>query len=149
MFGRYTEEARRAIFYARFEASQFGASRIECEHLLIGLLRAEHEVFHALGVDVAQLRETVERESKNWQISPEKVNTAVDMPLSNGCKRVLAYAAEEAGLAPKHIGTEHLVLGLLREERSAPARILREQGVDLASGRLKIQNWPPASSSGV
>jgi len=56
----------------------------------------------------------------------EKVSTSVDLPLSNECKRVLAYAAEEAErLGHKHIGTEHLLLGLLREENALPRRSFR------------------------
>src|ERR1044072_1412096 len=64
---------------------------------------------------------SVESIGKKFEGPPsfgEKVSTSVDLPLSNECKRVLAYAAEEAErLSHKHIGTEHLLLGLLREEK--------------------------------
>jgi hypothetical protein len=72
----------------------------------------------------------------------EKVSTSVDLPLSQPSKRVLAYAAEESErLKQTHIGTEHLLLGLLREEDETAARILGELGVNLAATREKIAAW--------
>ena len=69
----------------------------------------------------------------------EKVSTSVDLPLSNECKRVLAYAAEEAErLSHKHIGTEHLLLGLLREEKCFAAEILHERGLRLSNIREEL-----------
>jgi len=63
----------------------------------------------------------------------------VDLPLSNECKRILAYAAEEAErLHHSHISTEHLLLGMLRETDSFAAEILRMYGIDLAPTRVKI-----------
>lgn len=58
----------------------------------------------------------------------EKRSTSVDLPLSHECKRVLAYGAEEAGRGHKDIGPEHLLLGLMREEKSFAAELLRERG---------------------
>jgi uncharacterized damage-inducible protein DinB len=70
----------------------------------------------------------------------EKVPTSVDLPLSNECKRVLAYAAEEAELlSHQHIGTEHLLLGLLREEKCFAAEILQEHGLQLPAVREELQ----------
>jgi ATP-dependent Clp protease ATP-binding subunit ClpC len=70
----------------------------------------------------------------------EKVSTSVDLPLSNECKRVLAYAAEEAErLSHKHIGTEHLLLGLLREEKCFAAEMLHERGLKLQIIREEMQ----------
>ena len=69
----------------------------------------------------------------------EKVSTSVDLPLSHECKRVLAYGAEEAErLNHKHIGTEHLLLGLLREEKCFAAEILHERGLRLSTIREEI-----------
>src|ERR1039458_7840895 len=66
----------------------------------------------------------------------EKLSPAVDLPLSNECKRVLAYAAEEAErLSHKHVGTDHLLLGLLREEKCFAAEILHERGLHLSTIR--------------
>ncbi|MFN9969276.1 MAG: AAA family ATPase, partial [Phycisphaerae bacterium] len=69
----------------------------------------------------------------------EKVSTSVDLPLSHECKRVLAYGAEEAErLNHKHIGTEHLLLGILREEKCYAAELLHERGLRLSQVREEI-----------
>src|ERR1700747_2917788 len=115
MFERYTEKARRVIFFGRYEASQFGSAYIETEHLLLGLLREDKALTRRfLGATAV---ETIRKEIEQHTVKNPSVSTAVDLPVSNECKRVLAYAAQEAErLAHKHIGTEHLMLGLLREE---------------------------------
>src|SRR6266849_2181202 len=127
MFERYTEKARRIIFFARYEASQFGSAFIETEHLLLGIIREDKALTNRfLRSQVASIRKEVE----NQTTVREKTSTSVDLPLSNESKRVLAYAGEEAErLAHKHIGTEHLLLGLLREEKCFSAQILVEPGV--------------------
>jgi hypothetical protein len=78
------------------------------------------------------------------------VSTSVDLPLSHDCKRVLAYGAEEAErLNHKHIGTEHLLLGLLREEKCFAAQLLGEQGLTLDSVRKQVQpSEPPLAQGG-
>jgi ATP-dependent Clp protease ATP-binding subunit ClpC len=140
MFERYTEKARRVIFFARYEASQFGSPYIETEHLLLGILR-EHK-------GIARLLPRVEAESIRAQIeaaTPRRVpsSTSVDLPLSNEGKRVLAYGAQEAErLNHRHIGTEHLLLGLLREENCFAARLLVERGAVLAELRAGIEKEP-------
>jgi ATP-dependent Clp protease ATP-binding subunit ClpA len=73
----------------------------------------------------------------------EKASTSDDLPLSHECKRVLAYGAEEAEqLSHKHIGTEHLLLGLLREEKCFAAEILHERGLRLSTIREELARWP-------
>src|ERR1700678_1852891 len=129
MFERYTETARRTIFFGRYEASQFGSRYIETEHLLLGLLREDkalaNRFLHSYEA-VQSIRKQIER----YTVPGERVSTSVDLPLSHECKRVLAYGAEEAErLNHKHIGTEHLLLGLLREEKCFAAEILHERGL--------------------
>jgi ATP-dependent Clp protease ATP-binding subunit ClpC len=142
MFERYTEKARRVIFFARYEASQFGSPNIETEHLLLGLLREDKALtirFLRSHVSVESIRKQIEG---NTAIR-EKVSTSVDLPLSNECKRILAYAAEEAErLGHKHIGTEHLLLGLLREEKCFAAAILLERGLKLEAIREELARLP-------
>ena len=119
MFERYTEKARRVIFFARYEASQFGSPYIETEHLLLGLLREDKALTNRFLRSHASV-ESIRKQIEGHTTIREKVSTSVDLPLSNECKRVLAYAAEEAErLSHKHIGTEHLLLGLLREESAS------------------------------
>jgi hypothetical protein len=135
MFERYTEKARRVIYFARYEANQFGSPYVETEHLLLGLLGEDKALTNRF------LRSDASVESIRIQIEGhttirEKVPASVDLPLSNECKRVLAYTAEEAErFSHKHIGSEHLLLGLLREEQCFAATILRESGVTLLAIR--------------
>ena len=111
MFERYTEKARRVIFFARYEASQFGSPYIETEHLLLGLLREDKALTNRFLRSHASV-ESIRKQIEQHTTVREKVSTSVDLPLSNECKRVLAFAAEEAErLSHKHIGTEHLLLG--------------------------------------
>jgi hypothetical protein len=142
MFERYTEKARRSIFFGRYEASQFGSPYIESEHLLLGLLREDkalaYAFLHSHGA-VESIRKQVE-----GQIAiREKVSTSIDLPLSNECKRILAYAAEEADqLSHKFISTGHLFLGVLREQECFAATLLRERGIALEMAREQIGSNP-------
>jgi Uma2 family endonuclease len=138
MFERYTEKARRVVFFARYEASHFGSPYIDTEHVLLGLLREDKALtsrFLRSGSSVEEIRRQIEGHTPPG----EKVSTSVDLPLSNECKRVLAYAAEEAErLNHRHIGTEHLLLGLLREEKCFAAEILHECGLRLSAVREEL-----------
>jgi ATP-dependent Clp protease ATP-binding subunit ClpA len=139
MFEKYTENARRVIFFARYEASAFGSPLIDTEHLLLGLFREDKSIGRDyLGgrVTSAGVREAVER------AFPAKVSTptTVDLPLSNECKRILAYSAEESWrLNDDQIRPEHLLLGILREEDCYAARLLREYGLTLAEARTQTK----------
>ena len=136
MFERYTEGARRTIFFGRYEASQFGSPFIESEHILLGILREGKASLNAvLGlIDVGAIRAQIEAVS-----TPRpKTLVSVDLPLTDECKRIFAFAAEEAMRAnQKYIGLEHLTLGILRENCLA-ARILGKQGLTLESARKLI-----------
>lgn len=139
MFERYTEKARRTIFFARYEASQFGSLYIESEYLLLGLLREDKELANRLLRSHAAV-ESIRKQIEGHTTPREKVSTSVDLPLSHECKRVLVYGAEESErLNHKHIDTDHLLLGLLREEECFAARLLREQGLTLDSVREQVQ----------
>src|SRR6267143_2052889 len=138
MFERYTEKARRVIFFARYEASQFGSPYIETEHLLLGLLREDKALTNRFLRSHASV-ESIRKQIEGHTTIREKVSTSVDLPLSNECQRVLVYAAEEAErLSHKHVGTEHLLLGLLREEKCFAAEILHERGLRLPTIREEL-----------
>jgi ATP-dependent Clp protease ATP-binding subunit ClpC len=138
MFERYTEKARRVIFFARYEASQFGASQIEAEHILLGLMREDKNLTSRYVRSPASL-ESIRKEIEGRTILRERISTSVDLPLSAEAKRVLALAAEESErLGSRNIGTEHLLLGLLREENSVAAEILHDRGVRLSEIRNDI-----------
>ena len=138
MFERYTEKARRVIFFARYEASQVGSPEIGDEHLLIGLMREDKGLLrryiggepNAESIRAAITASTVVREPSS---------TSVDLPLTREAQRILAYAAQEAErLAHQHIGTEHLLLGILREESCLSARLLRERGLTIEGTRVAV-----------
>lgn len=140
MFEKYTEKARRTIFFGRYESSQCGSRAIEPEHILLGLLREDEALilkFVAVGVTAETLRAKVVKEAA---ITGERISTSVELPLSAASKRVLAYAHEESvALSHRHIGSEHLLLGLLREEGSVAAEVLRRSGVDIDEVRSQVE----------
>jgi ATP-dependent Clp protease ATP-binding subunit ClpA len=135
MFERYTEHARRVIFFGRYEASQFGSDVIEPEHLLLALYRDDASLMSRfVPGSQAEVRSQIERENP----PRPKVSTNLDLPLSHAAKRVLMLGMEEAErMAHRHIGTEHLLLGLLREP-SLASRILEGQGMRLEVVREQI-----------
>jgi ATP-dependent Clp protease ATP-binding subunit ClpC len=138
MFERYTEKARRVIFFARYEASQFGSPYIDTEHLLLGLLREDKALTNRF-LRSHERVEAIRKQIEDRATVREKISTSVDMPLSNDCKLVLGYAADEAEqLSHKHIGTEHLLLGLLRIEACVAAQILNEHGIRLSALREEL-----------
>jgi ATP-dependent Clp protease ATP-binding subunit ClpC len=137
MFERYRQDAKRAIFFARWEAQQAGSAYIEPEHLLLGLTHdadSKANQLFSLAAHVGSFRRQLKSHAS------AKSSTSVDLPLSNAGKRVLAYTAEEADrLTSKPIGTEHLLLGLLREKSSDVLEALAEVGIDLHSARNRIR----------
>jgi ATP-dependent Clp protease ATP-binding subunit ClpA len=139
MFERYTDKARRVIFFARYEASECGSHSIEAEHLLLGLLREDHRLARRFLKTDTSL-ESVRERIKSVAPAGKKVPTSVDLPLGEKSKHVLRFAAEEADrLSHEDIGTKHLLLGLLREEESLAAEILRDGGLRLPDLREEFE----------
>jgi NTF2 fold immunity protein of polymorphic toxin system component/ClpA/ClpB-like protein len=141
MFERFTEKARRVIFFARFEASQFGSTTIETEHLLLGLLREGRNLMDRFlpAVVPSKLREEI---SARLEIR-EKVSTSIDLPLSQECRRILAHSTEEADrLRHPEVGIEHFLLGMLREEKCGAAQILFQHGLKLDTVREELSQFP-------
>jgi hypothetical protein len=145
MFERYTEKARRVIFFARYEASEFGSPVIDTAHLLLGLVREEKLVCFRW-VPRAQ-PEAIRGAAESWIQRQAKIAPNIDLPLSQACKSVLHHAKDEADrLNSKPIGTEHLLLGLLQEECKA-SNLLRELGADVDKLRLRFERETRPSSS--
>lgn len=143
MFERYTEDARRALFFARYEATQLGSVAIETEHLLLGLIREPTgmvaPVFARAAVSLEELRNRIERRISSGQ----KVAPSVEIPFTAETKRVLQNAAAEADrLRHNEINTGHLLLGILREERCVAAQILTGKGLRLDSAREDVAHAP-------
>ena len=140
MFQRFTEKARRVIFFARYEAAQFGSPYIETEHLLLGVLREDEALTNRfIGKSSWDIRKEIEA---NTTVH-EKTSTSADLPLRDESKRVLNFSAEEADrLNDKHIGTEHLLLGLLREKKCYAAKLLGARNVKLDVVREQLHQTP-------
>jgi ATP-dependent Clp protease ATP-binding subunit ClpC len=139
MFEKFNEHARRSLFFARYEASRTRSRAIGTEHLLLGILReaddAVVELLDRLDVDLNELREELIGELA--QVS--RVSTSPDLPLAEETKRALAHAVYESDqLGQEHVGTEHLVLGILRMEDTLAAQYLEEHGLDLMEVRNEV-----------
>src|SRR5215831_4795281 len=141
MFERFTETARRTVFYARYYASDFGATTIESEHLLLALIREDRYLADTLlaGSSLVEVRKEIEERVT----IREKVSTSIDMPLSNESARILAYASDEAErMNSTIVGTQHLLLGVLREEKCLAAEILERHRLNLNQLRNEFRNMP-------
>jgi len=142
MFEKFTERGRKVIVYAREEAERLQNDYLGTEHILLGTLREEDgipvTVLRKMGIDVDQIRLEVERNL------PSTGNTLTfgDIPFTPRAKKVLEYAVEEARLlGHNYIGSEHLLLGLIREEEGIGGKILRSFGVNLLGSRQLVINY--------
>lgn len=140
MFERFTEKARRVIFFARYEASQYGSKYIDSEHILLGLFREDpvlmNRALRRPGGE-SQIRQEIERGIERR----ERISTSVEVPLSEGAKRILRSATAEAEqLKNTHVGTEHILLGILMTPDSVAARTLTGRGVALADFRAQVSS---------
>src|SRR6202046_2757726 len=139
VFESYKEKARRVIFFGRVKrGSKYGSPYIETEHLLLGLLREDKALANRFLRTHGSI-ESIRKEIEARITVRERISTSVEVPLSQECKRILNFAAEEAErLGHKHVGTEHLLLGVLREEKSFGAEILQERGLRLSTVREEL-----------
>jgi uncharacterized protein YbbC (DUF1343 family) len=148
MFERYTEKARRVIFFARYEASQGGAPEIDPTHVLLGITREDPPLLAKFAPDgrgsIEKMRSRIQRHVPER----ERIHTSVELPLAPESKRVLHYAHEESDrLRDHHVGTEHLLLGLMREEKSIAADTLSEFGLHLDAVREALARDRQARSA--
>ncbi|NLA83118.1 MAG: ATP-dependent Clp protease ATP-binding subunit [Clostridiales bacterium] len=150
-FGRFTERAQRALVYAQEEARSFGHNYVGTEHLLLGLLREEEgvasQVLKQLGADVAKVRGLVES-----LIGRGNYNFSEGFGYTPRTKRIMELSFYEArNLGHNYIGTEHLLLALIREGEGVATRILKDLGVDPQSVReqlIKVLKEEHAESRG-
>ena len=148
MFERYTERARRVLFFARYEASQLGSISIETEHLLLGLIREGKGLTSRIFARSHLSLENIRKEIEGRTVFREKVSTSVEIPFSAETRRVLHHASDEAdALTQRQIGTEHLLLGLLREPESRAATTLARFGVQLTGAREQMRESYAAALS--
>jgi ATP-dependent Clp protease ATP-binding subunit ClpC len=130
---RFTSRARRAVLMAHDEAARMGAQLISTEHLLLGLMRLQEgnatELLERLGLDLDRLRVDLRRQ---MEATPPAATIGREPSFTPEAQRVLIRALKEAKqLGDFHVGTEHILIGLLREGRGAAFRLLRRHGADL------------------
>jgi len=140
MFERFTERARKVIILAREEAIRLGHNFVGTEHLLLGLVREGDglamAILKKLSVNISTLKGEVEKVvSVGTQVSP-----AGEVPFTPQAKKVLEYAISEArSMGHNYIGTEHLLLGLVREGEGIASLVLRDVGVTVAAAKAQAQ----------
>lgn len=139
MFERYTESARRALFFARYEVSERGAIAIDTEHILLGLIREPHGLVGPILAVSSVSREALRKDIEGQSVFRERVATPVEIPFTKQAKRALESAVNEADrLGHRYIGTEHLLLGLLHAEGSVAETALTGRGLRLDDLRDRV-----------
>lgn len=161
MWQRFTESAKRTVLYAQQEACRMGTKDVASEHLLIGLLLQAREqqgrvwppaptdrveaadvasrVLGELGLDVEAVRAEAARHKPNAAPAVEG-----DARLTTDAERVIDLSYKEARRFPvPHIGPEHLLLGLIREENGLAGRLLAQHGADLTRTRSYVTGEKP------
>jgi ATP-dependent Clp protease ATP-binding subunit ClpA len=139
MYERFTDRARKVMQYANQEAQRFNHEYIGTEHILLGLVKegsgVAANVLKNLNIDLRKVRLQVE---KIVQAGPDAV-TMGKLPQTPRAKKVIEYAIEEAGLLHhNYVGTEHLLLGLIREQEGVAAHVLMNLGVKLEDVHAEI-----------
>jgi ATP-dependent Clp protease ATP-binding subunit ClpC len=150
VFERYTERARRVLFFARYECSVLGSPSIETEHLLLGLVREGKGITARILQRAQTSLDALRDEVKTRSVFKEQFPTSVEIPFSQEVKRILQYTAEEADrLEHSYIGTEHILLALLRDTASVAGSILDAHGLrhdEVRKQLLEMLQERPASS---
>ncbi len=139
MFEKYSEKARRALFFARYEASKLGSRVIESEHILLGILREGEDSLVELLERLEVRPEELRREIEGERVFVERISSTAELPLSEESKKILAYASHEAErMVHSSVGSEHLLIGVLRVEGCLARRILGQHGFEVAGVREEV-----------
>src|SRR5215212_2096239 len=141
MYERFTDRARKVMQLANQEAQRFNHEYIGTEHILLGLVKegtgVAANVLKNLDIDLRKIRLEVE---KIVQAGPDMV-TMGKLPQTPRAKKVIEYSIEEArNLNHNYVGTEHLLLGLLREQEGVAAQVLMNFGLKLEDVREEVLN---------
>src|SRR5665811_210045 len=131
MFKRYTEKAKKAIMIAQEEAINLNHDYIGTEHILIGLIKEEEgvasQVLRQLGVNIDKVVEELER-----LVGKGEYQQVGEISFTPRAKKILELASQEASqLKNNYIGTEHILLGLIKEGSGVAVRILADLGINL------------------
>ncbi len=138
MFGHFTEKAQRVIYYAQEEAREMNYPAVGTEHLLMGILREGDTVAARALADLDVTLEKV-HELIAQVVTPGKTSVGNEIAITPRVKKVLQYAQEEAvRWGVNYIGTEHLLLGLLREREGLAAQVLQALSVNVDDVRKQV-----------
>ena len=146
----FTPRARKVIELARAEARRFNHNYVGTEHILLGLIKLGEgvavNVLGRMGLDLKTVRATVEKQVGE---GPQEAKSPESIPLTPRVNKVFAHAATEArNLGHAYVGTEHILLGLLKEGEGVAARVLQQLEVDLERCRKEILSDIDPSASG-
>jgi ATP-dependent Clp protease ATP-binding subunit ClpC len=142
MFNRFTERARKVIILAKEEARRFNHDYIGTEHILLGLIREGEGVAAAVLQNMGMSLETIRLEVEKLVKPGPTTQILGDIPFTPRAKKVLELGAEEArSLGHNYIGTEHILLGLIREGEGVASQVLLNMGLDLNLLRNQIMNF--------
>jgi len=147
-FDKFTERARRVLTLAQEEAHRFNHNYIGTEHILLGLVKegsgVAANVLKNMTIDLEKIRHEVEKIVKT---GPSMV-TMGQLPFTPRAKKVLELSLEEASqLSHNYIGTEHLLLGLIRENEGIAAQVLMNLGIKLDEVREEVLEFLGASEN--
>ena len=147
MWQRFTERARRVVFFAQEEAGRLGENYVSTEHILLGLVRENDcvaaRILDNMGVSTSRIRSEIER-----QVMRSEGRIGQDMQLTPRAKQVIDLAYDEAKqLNNNYIGTEHLLLGAIREGEGLAGRVLAKLGVELERVREEVQKLQDANTT--
>lgn len=149
MFERFTEAARRALFFSRYEASEQGSLSIGAEHMLLGLTREPQGIVVALLAPTGRPLKVLREEIKAECPVREQISGSVEIPFSAEARQAIEFTADEANrLRHGYIAPEHLVLGLMRIEGSAAAKILARHNMRLDTARIEVERLSSGSGAG-
>ncbi len=152
MWQRFTERARKVVFFAQEEAQKYGEGYVSTEHLLLGLVRESDSVaarvLESAGISLSRVKAEIEK-----QLPRGEARQAHDMTLTPRAKRVIDLAYDEArNLNNNYIGSEHLLLGLIREADGLAGRVLSKLGIELDQIRREVMSLQdhsaPSKSAG-
>ena len=145
-FDRFTDRAKKAMNLARQEAQRFNHEYLGTEHILLGLVQegcgVAINVLKEMGIDRNKIGIEVERIVKTGP----SIVTRGQLPFTPRAKKVLELSMEEAGnLGHNYIGTEHLMLGLIKENKGIAAKVLLNNGLQLSDARERVLDFlgPP------
>lgn len=148
MFERFTERARKVVYLAQQEAARLGHDVVGTEHLLLGLVAEGQGIaakaLESMNIDLIKIRQEIER-----IIGVGETNPFGEIPFTPRAKRVLELAIDEGRqMGHNYVGTEHILLGLIREGEGVAAQVLKNLGADLDKVRKQVFSLLGGGGSG-